>query len=355
MIVVIKKQQGLSLVEVMVALTLGLILMAGLFQIFISNRQGFELTQASARVQESGRIGVEIISQALRNTGYWGCNPNTNNIESNLVPGEASTAAINALVSRESLVGGEGPGNGVAAASGTDWLELRGAANGGDVRVESIPSGNSAVVKVSTTAAISPGDILLISDCSSGHVIQATNIPNNDRNVIHSTKSGIEPGNVTKKLPLKYEGSGFVFRPGATRFFITEDANGNRSLMQASAEVRGEKPSGLVGAAFPIVSGVQDLQVQIGVDGNSDGAVAGNEWINIESASAAQRERAEVVRFSLLIRSASDNAVDQPMSYCYPGFAPCTDASDFTLAPDNALYRVYVSTENIRNISLRQQ
>lgn len=348
-----KRQQGLSLVELMVALTLGLILTAGLVQIFSSNRQGFELTEASGRVQEAGRIGVEIMSQSLRNAGYWGCNPDKNNIESNLRASEASTADINALITQASILGGEGPTADVAAAAGTDWIELRGVGGGGDIRVDSIPSGNAAVLKASTTDGLQEGDIIVVSDCSSGHLIQVTQLGANNSNVIHSTQNGISPGNEDKKLPLKYEGDGFIYRPGATRFFVAEDANGNRSLMQATAEIRGAAPSGLLGSAFPLVSGVQDMQIQIGVDSNNNGAVTANEWMDLEDASAANRERAEVIRFSLLVRSASDNVVDQPMSYCYPGFAPCA-ADDFTTAPDNALYRVYVSTENVRNISLRQ-
>lgn len=350
----IKRQQGLSIVELMVALTLGLILTAGLVQIFASNRQGFELTQASARVQEAGRISVEIISQSLRNAGYWGCNPNKNNIESNLRPSQSNTGAINALITNESIIGGQGPTADVAAVTDTDWIELRGVGGGGDLRVDSIPNGNSAVLKASTLQGLEDGDILLVSDCSSGHIIQVTQLAANDSNVIHSTQQGILPGNEDKKLPLKYEGNGFIFRPGGTRFFISEDNHGNRSLMQARADVRGSAPSGLIGSAFPLVSGVQNMQIQIGVDSNTDGAITNTEWEDLEGASAFNREKAQIVRFSLLVRSASDNVLDQPMRYCYPGFDPCTADTEFTTATDNALYRVYVSTENVRNISLRQ-
>lgn len=64
------KQQGLSLVELMVALALGMVLMAGFVQIFMSVRSTYAINEASSRMQENGRFALEFISQHARMAGY---------------------------------------------------------------------------------------------------------------------------------------------------------------------------------------------------------------------------------------------------------------------------------------------
>ena len=82
------KQSGLSLIELMIALLLGTFLTVGLVQIFSSNSQSFRVVEASARAQESGRFGADILSRALRNAGFYGCFPLegvTNNLDVSLL------------------------------------------------------------------------------------------------------------------------------------------------------------------------------------------------------------------------------------------------------------------------------
>ena len=64
------KQQGLSLVELMVALTLGMVLMAGFLQIFMSVRSTYATNEASSRLQENGRFALDFLAQHARLAGY---------------------------------------------------------------------------------------------------------------------------------------------------------------------------------------------------------------------------------------------------------------------------------------------
>lgn len=64
------KQKGLSLVELMVALALGMVLMAGFVQVFMSVRSTYAVNEASSRMQENGRFALEFISQHARMAGY---------------------------------------------------------------------------------------------------------------------------------------------------------------------------------------------------------------------------------------------------------------------------------------------
>jgi type IV pilus assembly protein PilW len=65
-----QQQTGLSLVELMVALVLGLVLMTGIIQVFLSSRQTYTANEAMARMQENGRFALEFISRSARNAGY---------------------------------------------------------------------------------------------------------------------------------------------------------------------------------------------------------------------------------------------------------------------------------------------
>ncbi len=67
------RQKGLSLVELLIAITLGLILVGGVIQVFLSSRVVFSTQQSISRVQESGRFAIDFISQELRLAGYMGC------------------------------------------------------------------------------------------------------------------------------------------------------------------------------------------------------------------------------------------------------------------------------------------
>src|SRR5690554_5044513 len=68
-----RKQQGLSLVELMISITLGLVLMTGVMQMFLSSRTVFSTHQAISRIQENGRLAMEFISQDVRMAGFMGC------------------------------------------------------------------------------------------------------------------------------------------------------------------------------------------------------------------------------------------------------------------------------------------
>lgn len=65
------RQNGFSLIELMVAITLGLLLLAAIIKIFISSSYAFRLQQGSSRSQESGRAGVFILARAIRQTGFY--------------------------------------------------------------------------------------------------------------------------------------------------------------------------------------------------------------------------------------------------------------------------------------------
>lgn len=75
-----KRQYGLSLIELMVAILISSILLLGVLQLFSNTSATDRTNTALARVQESGRIALEIIGADARRAGYQGCSSAANTL-----------------------------------------------------------------------------------------------------------------------------------------------------------------------------------------------------------------------------------------------------------------------------------
>ena len=67
------KQAGFSLVEIMIALLIGLFLMGGILQMFSASQQTYRMQSNLARLQENGRFALDFLARDIRTAGYWGC------------------------------------------------------------------------------------------------------------------------------------------------------------------------------------------------------------------------------------------------------------------------------------------
>lgn len=72
------KQAGFSLVEIMIALLIGLFLLGGILQIFSASQQTYRMQSNLARLQENGRFALDFLARDIRMAGYWGCLIGTN-------------------------------------------------------------------------------------------------------------------------------------------------------------------------------------------------------------------------------------------------------------------------------------
>jgi type IV pilus assembly protein PilW len=66
-----QSQAGLTLLELMIALTLGLLLLTGIGTIYIGSNQTYRVQEQNARIQESGRYALDVIGRSVRQAGYW--------------------------------------------------------------------------------------------------------------------------------------------------------------------------------------------------------------------------------------------------------------------------------------------
>lgn len=64
------KQSGFSLIELMIAMTLSLLLLGAVIQVFLSSRLTSELSNDVSRIQENGRFSLEFLARDIRMAGY---------------------------------------------------------------------------------------------------------------------------------------------------------------------------------------------------------------------------------------------------------------------------------------------
>ena len=64
-------QSGLTLVELMVAMAISLMLIAGAIKLFVASKELFMLQQHSAHAQEGGRVGMFVMSHVIRQAGFY--------------------------------------------------------------------------------------------------------------------------------------------------------------------------------------------------------------------------------------------------------------------------------------------
>ncbi len=66
----LKRVAGFTLLELLVSMTLGVFLMAGLIQVLLANSEIFRVQENSSRMQEDGRFTATVLSRAISLTGY---------------------------------------------------------------------------------------------------------------------------------------------------------------------------------------------------------------------------------------------------------------------------------------------
>lgn len=97
-----RPQCGFSLIELMIAITLGLMIMVGLISIFVKNSQARSEIERSNRQLESGRYAMSLLTEDLRMAGFMAAfNPYEKLIQENSPPLAADpvlgTAAMAAM------------------------------------------------------------------------------------------------------------------------------------------------------------------------------------------------------------------------------------------------------------------
>ncbi|MES9956396.1 MAG: PilW family protein [Sedimenticola sp.] len=270
-------QKGIGLVDLLVALVLSLILMAGVTQIYVSTRLSNQYSTNVSRMQESARYAVDMISKNVRMAGFMPCNTDT---IANVVNG----ASTNPFIDLDRPIEGADQ---ISGAVSTDWYAnalddtdaIKIIYAGGDDETYTVTQHvpTAAQLKVNRLHPFQDEDILLVCDPFHAAVFQATNVSSTNMTIVHNTGTG-DPGNCTKGLGYPVvctsNGTAYTFGEGsqviqlqAKAYYIGTSSTGSgRSLY----ERRLVASTGAATTVSELVQDVENLQVLFGVDTDDD-------------------------------------------------------------------------------------
>lgn len=347
-----QQQKGISLVELMISITIGLILMTGVVQLFLSSRATFSTQQALARVQESGRLAIDFLSGDIRMAGFTGCGSRRTQLKTTLNDKALLSYKFDVAVEGVDDVTGNPPaGYPDTALEGTDILVVR-SASGSSLGIKEMNDENYVYARYTSDAApcgpeqtgssgICSGDILVVANCNAARVFQATEIVGNESTgevrIAHA--AGENPGNEITTWgggddPSSDESFGQddsqILQMITTVYYIAEGTSGQPSLWQ---EVNGLDRQELL-------EGVQDMQLEYGLDSNGDGTL--DSYRDADDLSVTEWSRVFSVRVNLLVQSTEDNVLPDPQPYTFHG-ETVDDPGD------RRLRHVFSSTVGIRS------
>jgi len=339
--------RGLSLIELMVAMVIGLILLGGVISMFITNKRIYTEQDEMGRLQENARFAMQMLIEDIRMAGYAGCADEVDEVE-NRVNGMTDD---DELLSFQNAVEGvdeadpASPSNSPWEASdsedqvvnmvaGTDAISVRYLDPTG-IQISSPMPNVSAELKVTPVGdLLSDGDIIAVSDCESADIIQLTNVQTGSNHLQHNAGGGTTPGNATQALQKKYNTDAEVLRFVARRYFIGTGAGGGPSLFRLENQDA---------AAQELIEGVENMEILYGED------TVGNDFIAetyVDAANVTNWDNVVSVRLWLLFRTVDEtfsNPIDT-RTYNMAGV-------NFDPADDHRRRRVVTNTIQIRNRS----
>jgi type IV pilus assembly protein PilW len=302
-------RRGFTLVEIMVALTTGLLVAGVIATMFASNARTYAFTSSVGDLQAAGRVAFEVLQHDIRAAGYTGCDSS----------GRAA-APVLAHLDEAAL---------------TPPLTASVAANG-DMLVLQVPVGEAftlaqpmrdpaAPLATRELRGIAPGQQLLIADCSAAALFRVTG--NNAGVLGHDRRR-----NRSDALPHAFGADALLLRMETHRYFIapaSNPADGERALWR---QVNQHAPA-------EIAAQVQELRLQFGIDTDGDGIP--NRFVRTAELTPADWPHVTAVQLSLLLRGANATRRAAAASYVFNGL---------TVTPtDGRLYRVYSATLPLRN------
>jgi type IV pilus assembly protein PilW len=342
--------RGFSLVELMVAMTISLMLLAGVVAIFSSSRTSYESTDQRSRLQETGRFALDTISRHIRAAGFVGCARQ---------PTYLSTSLNNATYLQWNFL--EGPVRGFQA-TGATWAPTIAPADpavepdpdistptpGSDVLVLRVPARDAIPVRLLADMGVADGtlsvdtsltdirqnDVVLAYSCEAQSVFQVTNYNSGTGVISHASiaATATSPGNAEDTINYAYRRDVTEVVPVQTVVYYVDDSTGAPNTTSLFRRVA-------MNPSEELLEGVEQMQLQFGVDTNGDLIVDDyrtadlvTDWRTVISVSVA-----------LLVRSIDEFGLDRdPRTYqLFEVTAPAVN--------DRRQRDVFMTTASIRN------
>jgi type IV pilus assembly protein PilW len=280
---------GYTLVELLVAMSIGIILIGGVIMVYVAQAQTYKVANTQASIQNAENAIAALVVPIVRAAGFVGCSTITQPLTSVLNPG--APPPLGTLVSPSMLFGYDANGtagtgtltiaqlnsanDGNAAdwtptldrsllssvSTGSDVLVILGASPGSQpVAVNTINAGsNNLIVQDATTLA--PGTLAVVSDCGKSTVFNITAVAGNT--LTHGV--GVGPSeNSTAIFSVNYINP--ILVPMVQTAIYVSQGQGGQNVLTLANYING------AWIASPLVPGVDTMQVLYGVGASDSGA-----------------------------------------------------------------------------------
>jgi type IV pilus assembly protein PilW len=315
----VDSQQGLTLLEVLIALTIGTIILLGVIKVLTNSSLAYRMQDGLIRLQANGQFITEYLAKDLRNAGFWGCindlNAITNQLKQSGLPSDATLYGFTQNLS------GSDTASGNPIIKAADALTVHGAISLSGGTFVQTPYSNSTL-NIGLNTDVEAGDILFVGDCEQGDIFQVTNITAGQ--VTLGTTG--TPGNLGNTLSKAYDGNAYVYEAYTHVYDIQLNGNGNPGLYLTTAY-----------GSTELVQDVEGMIVLYGEDTDADGSA--NRYVR--ASAVGDMNNVVSLRISLLLRSQEESLSPTPQTYTFNGVT--------STATDNRLHKVYTSTILLRN------
>lgn len=329
------RQRGVGLLELMVAMAIGLLVTTAVLNTYLAGKQAYRFQEAGSRVQENARFALDKIAYDLRMAGAMGC-VNLAEVEPRMhisptVPTGVMPAgwAVNKASAITSFVV-SGPIAGfVDPLPGSEAVTiLRASTTGSPLRSDM--ADRKAKIAVSPGHGFTTADVLVIADCENVEIFRANEIDQDD--IDHS-----DPPNDSVYLAKAYrvDDGSQVFRLQAWTYYVS-GRGGEFELRRRDL---------FSGDDYAVADGIENIRYRFGVDAG-DGVVVRYAETGDPGFSPAD---AVSVSLQLLARSRDDYLASEPVEVSFDGVPVNAGAG-----ADRRLRRVFSTQIALRNrVALR--
>lgn len=275
-----RRLRGVTLIELMIALVLGLVVTGAALALFVTNRQTYTASENLNRLQETARSTFELMARDIREAATNPCDSTmalTNQVKDNTTRWWTNWNLATGLQGYSGTAPFPDKAFGTAEedrVNGTAAIEFKRAAATGVV-VSTPMADTSSVISVNGNTGISAGDILVVCDFNHGTLFQATTVSTSQ--IGHGTSGS--PGNISGALPPDiYKKNAIIGQMRASRWYIGHNGRGGTSLYHVNIV----NTAGTPGVAVnEIADGITDMDLSYLSTGGSGYETNPADWSNV--------------------------------------------------------------------------
>ncbi|MBQ4853206.1 prepilin-type N-terminal cleavage/methylation domain-containing protein [Rhodanobacter sp. B2A1Ga4] len=281
-----KPPTGFTLIELMVAMLLGLIVVGGVISVFLANQRTYRTNQALGDVQGSSRIAFELMARDIRNAGLNPCN--NGDRMANVLNNSATDWWANWANAVHGYSGNQGdPASGSVfgtavgqRVAGTDSVQVLGAIDSGlSVAEDKEPAANFKLND--KTSDLQSGDIVIVCDPDHAVMVQISNYNNSTVTFVHNTGNTVNPGNCSKGLGYpsdcsstngnlyQFGNNSQIAKLGAADWYIGNNPVKGRSLYRVALAAPDAKENLFLGTPQEMVRDVTGMVINYHAKGGT--------------------------------------------------------------------------------------